>query len=75
MYAKCDYKLETALNWSARAVELSPTSAVYLDTLAEIQFRMGNVTQAIESMRGCIKLDPRGSHYRANLVRFRAAQM
>lgn len=74
MYAKCDAKLDAALELSQKATALSPVSAVFLDTLAEVQYHRGDSELAIESMRGCIKLDPRDSHYRENLLRFRSNQ-
>ncbi len=74
MYAKCDRNLEQALELAQRAVGLAPSSPVFLDTLAEVEFRNGLVERALESMRGCVKLDPRDQHYRENLVRYRAGR-
>ncbi len=71
MYSQCDLKLDRARELSQRAVELAPSSAVFLDTLAEIEFRSGNLAAAGQTMRDCIRLDPRERHYRENLVRFR----
>ncbi len=70
MYAQCDRQLDEALRLSEKAVSLSPRSAVYLDTLAEVHFRRGNREKAIELTRDCVRLDPRDPHYRENLVRF-----
>lgn len=70
MYAQCDRQLDKALELSQRAVRLAPSSAVYLDTLAEVYFRLGDHVKAIETMRQCVGLDPREPHYRENLVRF-----
>lgn len=70
MYSQCDIKLDRALELAQQAVALAPSSPVFLDTFAEVQFRRGDVDAAIESMRGCVKLDPRDKHYRENLVRF-----
>ncbi len=72
MYSQCDVKLDEALALSQQAVERAPSSAIFLDTLAEIQFRMGSVAQALDTVRQCIRLDPRENHYRENLVRFHA---
>lgn len=71
MYARCDRALEKGMSLSRRAVELAPTSAVFLDTLAELEFRSGLREQAIATMRHCVRLDPREVHYRENLIRFR----
>ena len=74
MYSQCDVKLDEALELSHRTMELAPRSAVFMDTLAEIQFRSGAVDEALDTMRQCVRLDPRELHYRENLVRFHAAK-
>jgi hypothetical protein len=74
MYCQCDLNLEQAMSLSQHAVKLAPSSAVYLDTLAETQFRLGQTDQAIQSMRGCVRLVPREPHYRNNLVRYSGAR-
>ncbi len=73
MYAKCDRQLDAALPMSQQAVGLAPTSAVYLDTLAEVYFRLGDARRALELMQQCVRLDPRDANYRKNLKRFSAA--
>jgi hypothetical protein len=75
MYARCNQKLESALEHAQTAVELSPHSAVLLDTLAEVQFRLKQYSAAIDSMHRCIALDPRDSHLRRQLERFLQAQL
>ncbi len=70
MYTQCDRKLAEALSLAERAVKLTPSSAVYLDTLAEVHFRKGDPKAAFEAMKKCTALDPRDKHYRTNLVRF-----
>lgn len=75
MYARCNQKLEEALEHSQTAVELSPHSAVLLDTLAEVQFRLQHLSAAIDSMHRCIQLDPRDAHMRRQLERFLKAQL
>lgn len=74
MYCQCDLHLDQALSLAQQAVRLAPSSAVYLDTLAETQFRLGQINQAIQSMRGCVRLSPREPHYRDNLARYSAAR-
>lgn len=71
--AKCDRKLDEALADSDRAVAAEPESSAYVDTLAEVHFRRGNVERAIELAERCLELDPDGEHYRQQLDRFRAA--
>lgn len=72
MYSQCDRKLEEAQQLAQQATALAPHSAIFLDTLAEVEFRSGLVEAASETMRECVRLDPREIHYRDNLVRFRA---
>ena len=72
MYSQCGRNLDEALELSKKAVELAPTSSVYLDTLAEVQFRLGNSNEAIRLMDECIRLDPRDGHYEKNIARYRA---
>lgn len=71
MYAQCDQKLDRARQLAEQAVALAPGSAIFLDTLAEVEFRSGNRNDALRLMSDCIRLDPRQQHYRENLVRFR----
>lgn len=75
MYARCNVKLDEALAHSQVAVELSPHSAVLLDTLAEVQFRLDQHSAAVQSMQRCIQLDPRDPHMRRQLERFLNAQL
>jgi tetratricopeptide (TPR) repeat protein len=70
MYARCDRKLDEALQHAETAVQISPNSAVLLDTLAEVYFRRKQYSQAITAMQRCIELDPRESHLRRQLTRF-----
>jgi tetratricopeptide (TPR) repeat protein len=71
MYSQCDLKLDEAKELALKAVSLAPNSAVYLDTLAEVEYRSGELEKALETARQCVRLDPRETHYRENLVRFR----
>ena len=72
MYSQCDRKLDEALPLAEKAVTLAPNSATFLDTLAEVHFRQGNIDEAIKLMQQCIRFDPRDRHYRENLERFLA---
>jgi hypothetical protein len=71
MFSQCNYRLEEALELAKQGVALAPSSPVFLDTLAEVEYRLGQVENALDSMRACVRLDPRDTHYRENLVRFR----
>ncbi len=68
--ARCDRHLNDALQHAERAVALQPDNTSYLDTLAELQFRLGNVAKAVELAKRCIDLNPFKSHYREQLTRF-----
>ncbi len=73
MWARCDQRLEDAHAHATLAVELSDRLPTYVDTLAEIEFRRGNVAKAAELARECVTMDPRHAHYRKQLVRFKQA--
>lgn len=74
MYSQCDRNLDEALEFSKKAVELAPKSAVYLDTLAEVYFRRGDSNEAVRLMDECIRLDPRDPHYEKNIERYKAGR-
>ncbi len=71
MYARCNQQLDNALKHAKIATELAPQSATLLDTLAEVHFRLGQQSQAIEVAQNCVRLDPREPHYQQQLDRFR----
>lgn len=73
MAARCNRQLDEALRLARRAVELNPSSAAYLDTLAEVSYRLGQVEDAIGYEQRCVELEPDSPHYAAQLNRFRAA--
>ncbi|MCA9175317.1 MAG: hypothetical protein KDB14_12610 [Planctomycetales bacterium] len=72
MAARCHRDLEAAKGHSQRAVSLEPDSATYLDTLAEIEYRLGSRDEALRLMRKCLELDPKEPHFRRQLQRFEA---
>ncbi|MEM7782407.1 MAG: hypothetical protein AAF623_03570, partial [Planctomycetota bacterium] len=53
-----------------KAVRARPNNSSYLDTLAEINFLLGDRDQAIELIQKCIRIDPSKIHYRNQLKRF-----
>ncbi|MFO1062416.1 MAG: hypothetical protein U0892_00900 [Pirellulales bacterium] len=75
MYARCGLKLEEAHGLAEKAVDLSDGSPTYMDTLAEVEFRLGRIDRAVELAQKCIKADPRHNHYREQLIRFRTEQL
>jgi tetratricopeptide (TPR) repeat protein len=71
--AKNGQRLDDALLLSKRAVTLEPDSAIYRDTLAEILFLRGDVTQALEIEQACILDDPGQWHLHQQIERFKTA--
>jgi tetratricopeptide (TPR) repeat protein len=70
--ARCRRQLDQALTHAQKAVELSPKSAAYLDTLAEVHFQRGDQARAIDLMRRCIALESQRHYFRRQLQRFEA---
>jgi hypothetical protein len=71
--ASCGRELETALKLATRVVASDP-NPTYLDTLAEIQYRLGQVDKAIELSEQCHRREPKEIHHREQLKRFRAGE-
>lgn len=74
LFARTGRELEAALEHAHRALKLDPNNAAYVDTLAEVQFRRGQVDEAIFNAERCLQLEPRSKHYQEQLARFRAAK-
>ncbi len=47
MYANLDYRLERARELSKHVTEMLPDDHTYLDTLAEVEYRLGNFEEAL----------------------------
>ena len=73
MSARCNRQLEEALLLSRRAVELEPASAAYIDTLAEVSFRLGKIEDAVSHEQRCLEIEPDNAQYQEQLSRFRKA--
>lgn len=71
LYANLDYRLERAKQLSTRVTEILVDDHMYLDTLGEVEFRLGNRSRAIEIARQCQQLAPREAHYQRQLKRYR----
>lgn len=67
--ASCNRNLEKAKQLSEKVTATEPTST-YLDTLAEVEYRLGNVERAIELSERCRVLEPKSQHHRDQLKRF-----
>ncbi len=71
--ASCNRNLEKAKQLSEKVTASEPTST-YLDTLAEVEYRLGNVDRAIELSERCRILEPKSQHHRDQLKRFHERQ-
>lgn len=70
----CGRDADKAMAHAQRAVALRPDSASILDTLAEAQFRRGQIDEAIKTMTRCAELEPTSPRHREQLERFEAAK-
>ncbi len=66
-----DMFLPDALEAAKRAVLVEPRNVDILDTLAEVYFRMGNATKAIEVESRAATIDPKSSSLKLQIERFR----
>lgn len=71
--AKCDRHLEKAQSLASK-VTVSHPEPTYLDTLAEVEYRLGNVNRAIELSERCLQAEPKNKQHREQLKRFRAGK-
>ncbi|MFH1312067.1 MAG: DUF1028 domain-containing protein [Candidatus Eisenbacteria bacterium] len=69
-----DLFLDEALEAAERAVGLQPEAAYILDTLAEVQFRLGMIDEAIATGEKAAALDPESTYYKGQLDRFKSAR-
>lgn len=69
--ARTNQRLDEALKLAERAVKLEPDMYAYLDTLAEVHFRLGNVDKAIRVQTRAAQLAPKDPHILSQLRRFK----
>ncbi len=69
--ARTGMRVAEGLELARRAVELEPDNASFLDTLAEAEFRSGNVRRAIELETRAVELRPDDDFLQEQLQRFR----
>lgn len=62
--------LSLAESYAKTARKLDPKNPEYIDTLAEIHFKKGDIIQAQKLIKEAIKLDPKHDFYRNQLKRF-----
>ncbi len=72
--ARSGRKLTEALGFAEAAVKAKPDSAAYLDTLAEVKFRLGLIDEAIKLEERAIELDPKEPFMKEQLERFKKAR-
>ncbi len=70
MLANLNRHLPEALEHAVRATELAPHEATYMDTLAEVKYRLGDHTAAVELTLRCLQLRPKHQHFHQQLQRF-----
>lgn len=73
LYAETNVNLEEALNLIEQALELYPKRFAYLDTKAEILYRMGRLEEAIRIAEGLIQRYPKEEYAKVQLQKFREA--
>jgi tetratricopeptide (TPR) repeat protein len=71
--AQCDRKLPEARAWARQAGDLMPNDAAIIDTLADVNFQLGNAKEAARLETKALQLDPGDDFMTAQLHRFRAA--
>lgn len=67
-------RLDFAKENAEAAVALRPNNPSYLDTLAEIAYRMKQPEKATELMKKCLQLAPDSLYYKKQLRRFEAGE-
>ena len=71
--ASCNRHLVKAQSLASK-IALSSPDPTYLDTLAEVEYRLGNIARAIELSERCLQIEPKGKQHRDQLKRFRAGK-
>lgn len=66
----CNRDLDEAKKHAEKAVALKPDAAGYIDTLAEVHFRLKDRPKALELMKKCAAIEPKNPYYRKQLERF-----
>ena len=71
--ARCDEHKEEALKLALEATRAMPDNAAFVDTLAEVQFRLGNYAEAARLERRVVAARPNDRFLREQLRRFEEA--
>lgn len=72
-YASRSARLDDALGWARRSVELAPEDPTVLDTLAEVHHRRGEHALAVQAIEKAVRFDPTSDYFQKQLVRFKTA--
>jgi tetratricopeptide (TPR) repeat protein len=72
--ARCGQELEQAERNAERAIGAKPENYAYLDTAAEVKFRLGKVEEAIALEERALALKPGDEFIEGQLRRFRAGR-
>jgi len=67
----CRRDLDDARKHAKKATELEPKKMEYLDTLAEVNFRMGDRDTALSLMKKCLEFEPNRLYFRRQFARFK----
>jgi membrane protease YdiL (CAAX protease family) len=73
LYAEEDRNLEEALNLIDEALLMVPDRAAYLDTKAEILYKLKRYQEAVELGEAVLEQDPQNAYYINQLKKFRQA--
>jgi len=69
--AKCDENLPEALRLASSAVAADPDNSAMIDTLAEVNFHLGNFQKAVDLETRALKLTPGDTFMAGQLERFK----
>ncbi len=72
-YAK-GINTEEAIKLSEKAVAINPKSDKYLDTLADLLYKIGDKEGAIDTIKKAIEINPSSSYYAGKLAKYQAEQ-
>ncbi len=70
LYSEQNMKLDYALEIIDKALILEPENYAFLDTKAEVLFKMGRVNQAIAIEEAMIKKYPNNAYFRQQVKKF-----